>query len=64
MDQTYRIVRHYEDSRVAKRTLEEGVSLEDAQAHCNDPATSGEETVSVNGQSIRTRFFDGYYREG
>lgn len=51
---TYRIVRFYADDR-PERVIEEGVTLAEAQAHCNDKSTSGEDE---NG-----RYFDGYREE-
>lgn len=50
-EQTYKIVRVHQDLNVPNETIEEGLTLEEAQAHCNDPATSGE------------GWFDAYYRE-
>lgn len=50
MTTTYKIVRHYQDPDKERETIEEGLTLEEAQAHCNDPSTSGD------------GWFDGYYR--
>ena len=47
---TYMIIRfHY---KKANRVIKRGLTLEQAQAHCNDPATEGE------------GWFDGYEKEG
>lgn len=61
---TYKIVRHYQHHN--KRTLETGLTLEQAQEHCSDPETSWQTCTSAAGQR-RTRergpWFDGYYQE-
>jgi hypothetical protein len=36
----YKIVRSYRDPKRGRRTLQTGVTLEQAQAHCRDPETS------------------------
>ena len=47
---TYKIIRyHY---KIAIRVIKRGLTLEEAQAHCNDPKTEGE------------GWFDGYEKEG
>ena len=54
---TYRIMRFYEktDSRVHNRTIKKGLTLSEAQEHCQRDNTSGFD----NG----TRWFDGYTEE-
>ena len=70
---TYKIVRHFFGKPTPgghldgkKRTIETGLSLEQAQAHCNDPETSSTTCTSAAGRR-RTRehgeWFDGYYQE-
>lgn len=39
-----------------RRVIKTGLSLEDAQAHCNDPSTQGEDDE-------RGQWFDGYDEE-
>lgn len=51
---TYRIVRFHFNAPREDRP-ETGLSLEEAQAHCSDPSTSG---MDENGP-----WFDGYERE-
>jgi hypothetical protein len=46
----YRIVRFFKDDRYS-RTIKSGLSLEEAQAHCQDEVTSTKE------------YFDGYEKE-
>lgn len=61
--ETYKIVRFSSkiprDPRAhlqtRRRTIRTGLTLEEAQAHCSDPATRGK----LRGWD----FFDGYYRE-
>lgn len=63
--ETYRIVRHYFDGR--KRTIETGLTLEQAQAHCSDRDTSSSTGTSANARAITRRagcaWFDGYTQE-
>lgn len=63
---SYKIVRFYSRDtgrgghlQSKKRTLERGLTLEEAQAHCNDPATEGTMPKSKGGW----KFFDGFYEE-
>ena len=64
MADTYKIVRFYQER--GKRTVERGLTLEQAQAHCNDPDTSSRTCTSKAGKA-RTRrhgaWFDGYTKE-
>lgn len=48
-EQTYRIMRFYQSG--SAEVVEEGLTLEEAQEHCNDPDTSGD------------GWFDGYEAE-
>jgi hypothetical protein len=61
---SYKIVRFYHHG--PKRTLKTGLTLEQAQAHCNDPETSSTTCIKAAGKR-RTRehgtWFDGYYEE-
>jgi hypothetical protein len=58
---TYKIVRHYFNN--GKRTIERGLTLEQAQRHCHDPETSSSTCTRAAGRR-RTRdkgpWFDGY----
>lgn len=62
---TYRTVRHYFNPR-ASRTLRRGLTLEQAQAHCQDPESSSETCVMPQNLA-RTKkvgpWFDGYTAE-
>lgn len=57
----YKIVRSY--FRGGKRTIKTGLTLEEAQAHCNNPETSSKTCTTYAGRK-RTRergpWFDGY----
>lgn len=57
----YKIVRHY--LRGNKRTIETGLTLEEAQEHCRNPETSSK-TCTTSKANARTRrygpWFDGY----
>jgi len=59
----YKIIRFYRDNDRNKRTIETGLTLEEAQAHCRDKETSSSTCTSSTGKR-RTRtlgaWFDGY----
>ncbi len=59
----YKIVRMY--FKGVKRTIETGLTLEQAQEHCKDPETSSS-TCTKAANKARTRskgpWFDGYER--
>lgn len=61
---TYKIVRYYQ--RAKPRVIARGLTLDEAQAHCNDPETSSA-TCTGSGERAHTRshgpWFDGYTRE-
>lgn len=63
---TYRIVRMYFSDDIPSRTIKRGLTLEQAQAHCNDPETSSSTCTNKTGRA-RTRrigpWFDGYTDE-
>lgn len=62
---TYKIVRFYRDSH-KRRTIQRGLTLEQAQDHCNNPETSSETCTSAAGRrrtKLRGAWFDGYYEE-
>lgn len=59
----YRIVRFYFSAAIRRRILAEGLTLAEAQAHCQDPETSSS-TARGPVATARTRrlgpWFDGY----
>lgn len=65
---TYLIFRNYFDKARApnRRVIARGLSLEQAQAHCQDPETSSRTCTKAAGKR-RTRlygpWFDGYQEE-
>jgi hypothetical protein len=63
---TYRIVRMYQDGARSRRTIERGLTLDEAQAHCSDTETSSS-TCTEAAAKARTRkfgpWFDGYEEE-
>ncbi len=63
---TYKIVRHYFNCTPNRRTIDRGLTLEEAQAHCHDPETSSSTCTNATGRR-RTRnlgkWFDGYTSE-
>ena len=65
MADTYKIVRHFFNTN-RKRTIDTGLTLEQAQAHCSNPETSSS-TATGAAAKARTRkhgpWFDGYSKE-
>jgi len=63
MSETYRIVRlYFDDNHPEHRTvIATGLTLDEAQAHCQDPATRGPDLPDTNGCP---EWFDAYYDEG
>jgi hypothetical protein len=58
----YKIVRMY--FRGGKRTIERGLTLEEAKAHCADPQTSSKTAVGKNAYTRRVGpWFDGYEKD-
>lgn len=49
---TYKVVRFFAGDDIPNRTIKTGLTLEEAQAHCNDPATR-----------VAGEWFDGYEEE-
>lgn len=63
MADRYKIVRMY--AKGGRRTIETGLTLEQAQAHCQDPETSSRTcTKAANVRRTREKgpWFDGYER--
>jgi hypothetical protein len=60
----YKIVRFFQNGR--KRTVARGLTLEQAQAHCDDPETASRTCTNKVGRA-RTRkngpWFDGFQKE-
>lgn len=64
MPDTYKIVRFF--ARGGKRTIKTGLSLEQAEKHCEDPETSSTTAKSAKARRYtaeRGPWFDGHYRE-
>ena len=63
--ENYRVVRFYFNRPRYRRTILDHVTLEQAQAHCQDPETSSR-TCTLPANTRRTRrlgpWFDGYYQ--
>lgn len=63
MSDRYKIVRFYLNSR---RVILTGLTLEQAQAHCNDPETSSSTCTKSAGKrrtKLKGPWFDGYTKE-
>ncbi len=63
---SYEIIRHYRDAGIRRRVIDRGLTLEEAQAHCQDPETSSSTATGPVGRR-RTRqvgqWFDGYQED-
>lgn len=60
----YKIVRMY--FRGSKRTIARGLTLEQAQAHCQDPETSSSTCTKAAAKrrtKLHGQWFDGYERD-
>ena len=63
---TYKIVRFYQDRDKPAEVIENGLTLEEAQEHCNDPETSSTTaigTLAVAHTLEHGPWFDGYTEE-
>lgn len=63
---SYKIIRFYKDVWPNKRTIETGLTLEQAQEHCKDPETSSLTCTNYAGRKRTERmgqWFDGYSEE-
>lgn len=56
---SYKVIRFYADDR-ERETLQTGLTLEEAQAHCQDPETSSRTTTTDDEPGT---WFDGYEEE-
>lgn len=63
---SYRVVRFYYNAGINRRIIDTGLTLAQAQAHCQDPETSSSTATGKVGRA-RTRkvgaWFDGYEEE-
>lgn len=60
---TYKIVRHYQDSKIPAETIIRDLTLEEAKEHCKDPETSSKTCTSPEGVARTEQYgpwFDGY----
>jgi hypothetical protein len=63
---TYEVVRFYQDPDIPNEVIKSGLSLEEAQAHCNDPETSSSTATSPAARQLTIDagpWFDGYREE-
>lgn len=62
----FKIVRFFQRPDLTKKTIRRGLTLEEAQAHCNDPESSSA-TCTTKAGKRRTKvcgpWFDGYTQE-
>ena len=61
---TYSILRFFQNK--PNRTIKEGLTLKEAQAHCSDPETNSSTCQDEEGLNRTRKFgawFDGYERE-
>ena len=57
---TYKIERLYASGYQNRKLIAEGLTLEEAQEHCQDPETSGR---TCSDESKRGQWFDSYTEE-
>lgn len=63
---TYRIVRFFQDNKQPREVITRGLSLEQAQEHCEDPDTSSKTCTTEAGMKrtqLQGPWFDGYEEE-
>jgi outer membrane protein assembly factor BamE (lipoprotein component of BamABCDE complex) len=63
---TYKIVRHYQSDEHDNETITRGLTLEEAQAHCQDPEHSSSTATGVEALMVTDTYgtwFDGYTHE-
>lgn len=61
----YKIVRYFFDD-IPQRTIASGLTLKEAQKHCQDPETASDTCVTVEKRALTKRvgkWFDGYTEE-
>jgi hypothetical protein len=66
MSDTYKIQRLYFNKPGQRRTIESGLTLEQAQEHCSDPETSSSTCKTAKAKAITRRngpWFDSYVKE-
>jgi hypothetical protein len=66
MDETYKIVRFYQNSSIPKDIVETGLTLEEAKEHCEDDETSSKTCTSAEGlrrTEEKGAWFDGFQKE-
>ena len=59
----YKVIRMYFDENYPTRTIKKGLTLEQAQEHCNDKETSSSTCTNYHGitrTKNRGHWFDGY----
>ncbi len=65
MSTKYKIIRHYFKTKT-KRVIHTGLTLEEAQQHCNNPETSSRTCTTSEGRKRTQKlgpWFDGYTQE-
>lgn len=63
---SYKIIRFYANPKIDNEVIATGLSLEEAQEHCNDPETSSRECEGLEGVLRTSRYgawFEGYTEE-
>jgi hypothetical protein len=63
---TYKIVRTFQRKGIPPQVIDEGLTLEEAQAHCKDPNTSSSTAFTRDTMAIALKlgpWFDGYEEE-
>ncbi len=62
----YDIVRYFKDEKYKTKIIRRGVTLKEAQDHCNDPETCSKTCTTSAGKQrtmVYGEWFDGYVRK-
>lgn len=63
---SYKIIRFYFNDDISNRVVKRGLTLDEAQAHCQDPETSSstcQKRANVKRTEQRGKWFDGYEKD-
>ena len=67
MTTTYKIIRHYQRAGLRNETIRTGLTLDEAQAHCQDPETASDTCKGTEGRKRTEQvgvWFDAFTAEG
>jgi len=56
----YKIYRYFQKQGMGRKLIKSGLTLKEAQAHCNDPETSSLTATKGTYKGCKSQWFDGY----